>query len=139
MDRHDPTHLLPPAEAPRAPIALVVEDDEQIAYLLRFILEREGYEVQVAHDGRAALELAARLPRPALATIDVMLPYFDGCQLLARLRARPGWSGLPVILISAKAQSKDIVHGLDSGANDYLVKPFMPDELRARVRRLVQA
>ena len=136
MDNGDISHLRRRDPA-AAPIALVVEDDEQIAFLLRFILEREGYAVEVARDGKAALELAERLPLPALATIDVMLPYFDGCQLLRRLRAKPGWADLPVIMISAKAHEKDIVRGLDTGANDYLVKPFMPDELRARVRRMV--
>jgi DNA-binding response OmpR family regulator len=127
-----------PYSTPR-PCVLVVEDDEQIAYLLQFILEREGYEVEFAPDAKAALALAARMPAPALATIDVMLPYFDGYELLARLRAQPGWDRVPVIMLSAKAQEKDIVRGLDTGANDYLVKPFMPDELRARIRRLVAA
>jgi DNA-binding response OmpR family regulator len=119
--------------------ALVIEDEEHIARLLQFILERDGFKVQVARDGRAARALVATLSPPAVVTIDVMLPYVDGYQLLAEMRARPGWEKLPVIMITAKSQEKDIVRALDAGANDYLVKPFKPDELRARVRRLVKA
>lgn len=120
-------------------LALVVEDDSQIASLLQFILQREGYKVAIAPDSKAALTLSEELGPPTLATIDVMLPYFDGYQLLAQLRQREGWRHVPVIMVSAKAQERDIVRGLDTGANDYLVKPFMPEELRARIRRLVAA
>jgi DNA-binding response OmpR family regulator len=118
--------------------ALVVEDDEQIAHILRFILEREGFEVHAAADGRAAEQLIDSLAPPAIATLDVMLPHADGYELLARIRARPGWAAVPVILLTARSQEKDIVRALDQGANDYLIKPFKPDELRARVRRLVK-
>jgi DNA-binding response OmpR family regulator len=120
------------------PTALVVEDDDQIAHVLRFILEREGFEVQAAADGRAAEKLIDTLSPPAIVTLDVMLPHSDGYALLARIRARPGWQSVPVILLTARSQEKDIVRALDAGANDYLVKPFKPDELRARVRRLVK-
>jgi DNA-binding response OmpR family regulator len=118
--------------------ALVVEDDAQIAQVLRFILEREGFEVQSAADGRAAAHLIDTLAPPAIVTLDVMLPHADGYELLARIRARPGWEAVPVILLTARSQEKDIVRALDAGANDYLVKPFKPDELRARVRRMVK-
>ena len=120
------------------PAALVVEDDDQIAHILRFILGREGFEVHAASDGRAAIALIDSLPPPAIVTLDVMLPHADGYELLARIRARPGWEAVPVILLTARSHEKDIVRALDAGANDYLVKPFKPDELRARVRRLVK-
>jgi DNA-binding response OmpR family regulator len=71
-------------------------------------------------------------------TLDVMLPHTDGYEILRRIRGTPGWSAVPVILLTSRSQEKDIVRGLESGANDYLVKPFKPDELRARVRRLVK-
>jgi DNA-binding response OmpR family regulator len=119
--------------------ALVVEDDSHVLHLLRFILEREGYEAQVATDGRAAQALVERIDPPAVVILDVMLPYADGYQLLGEMRARPGWEKLPIIILTAKSQEKDIVHALEAGANDYLVKPFKPDELRARVKRLVKA
>jgi len=118
--------------------ALVVEDDEQIAQVLRFILEREGFEVRSAADGHSAEKLIDTLAPPAIVTLDVMLPHADGYELLARIRARPGWETVPVILLTARSQEKDIVRALDAGANDYLIKPFKPDELRARVRRLVR-
>ena len=120
------------------PAALVAEDDNQIAYILRFILEREGFEVHVAPDGRTAQQLFATLPPPALVLLDVMLPHADGFELLARLRATAGWEKVPVIMLTARSQEQDIVRGLEAGANDYMIKPFKPDELRARVRRLLK-
>ena len=120
--------------------ALVVEDDDQIAYLLRFILEREGFKVELARDGRKATELIAQLsPPPVLAMLDVMLPFVDGYQLLAAIRERADWKEVPVVMLTAKSQEKDIVRALDAGAADYVVKPFKPDELRARIKRLIKA
>jgi DNA-binding response OmpR family regulator len=121
-----------------AAAALVVEDDPQIAHILRFILEREGYEVHHAATGRAAEALIDTLAPPAIVTLDIMLPHTDGYELLKRIRATQGWEGVPVILLTARSQEKDIVRGLEAGANDYIVKPFKPDELRARVKRLVK-
>jgi two-component system alkaline phosphatase synthesis response regulator PhoP len=118
--------------------ALVVEDDAQIAHILKFILEREGFIVHAASDGRQALALIGTLPAPSIVTLDVMLPHADGYELLARIRAQAGWEAVPVVLLTARSQERDIVRGLDGGANDYLVKPFKPDELRARIRRLVK-
>jgi DNA-binding response OmpR family regulator len=118
--------------------ALVAEDDDQIAHILRFILEREGYTVHLAPDGRTAQQLIDSLAPPSIALLDVMLPHADGFELLSRLRAKPGWAAVPVILLTARSQEQDIVRGLEAGANDYMVKPFKPEELRARVRRLVK-
>ena len=118
--------------------ALMVEDDEQIAYILRFILEREGFQVHAAPDGRTALELIGSLPAPAIVLLDVMLPHADGYELLGRIRAQPGWQAVPVVLLTSRSQEQDIVRGLEAGANDYMVKPFKPEELRARIRRLVK-
>lgn len=118
--------------------ALVVEDEEQIAYLLRFILEREGFKVELASDGRAAQAFIANGAPPALVMLDVMLPFVDGYQLLAAVRAQDGWEDVPVIMLTAKSQEKDIVRALESGAADYMIKPFKPDELRARIKRLVK-
>jgi DNA-binding response OmpR family regulator len=118
--------------------ALVVEDDDQIVHILRFILEREGFDVSSALDGRTAESLIASLAPPALVTLDIMLPHADGYELLARIRATAGWEAVPVVLLTARSQEKDIVRALEAGANDYLVKPFKPEEFRARVRRLVK-
>lgn len=118
--------------------ALVVEDDAQIAYLLRFILEREGYRVESASDGRRARQLIAELAPPAVVTLDVMLPHEDGFQLLKAIRGRVEWRSVPVLMLTAKSQEKDVVAALEAGATDYIVKPFRPDELRARIRRVVE-
>ena len=118
--------------------ALVVEDDDQMAEVLRFMLEREGYSVQVAPDGRTALRLIDTVQAPAIVLLDVMLPHVDGYELLARMRGSESWGSVPVIIVSARSQEQDIVRGLDAGADDYIAKPFKPEELRARIRRLVK-
>ena len=118
--------------------AFVAEDDEQMAQVLRFLLEREGFAVRVAPDGRSAQQLIDGSPPPAIAILDLMLPYVDGYELLARLRGSEAWRAVPVIILSVRSDEKDIVRGLDAGANDYMVKPFKPKELRARIRRLVK-
>ena len=121
------------------PTALVVEDDDQIAFLLKFILEREGFSVRIAADGKAAQQAIEEMAPPAVVTLDVMLPHADGFQLLEQIRARPGWQSLPVLMLTSKSQEKDIVRALEAGAQDYIVKPFKPDEVRARIKRLVKA
>ena len=117
--------------------ALVVEDDADIGKLLHWVFERERFEVTLLGDGRAALERIAAGPAASLVLLDVMLPHVSGHDVLAALRANATWKGVPVIMLSAKSQEHDIVKALDAGANDYMVKPFQPAELRARVRRLV--
>lgn len=117
---------------------LVVEDDDNIAYLLQFLLEREGYHVQMARNGNEAKQLIETLPPPQLVILDIMVPYFDGFQLLQLIRARKEWDGTPIIMLTAKSQEGDIVRALDAGASDYIVKPFLPEELKARIRRWVQ-
>ncbi|MCX7143321.1 MAG: response regulator [Proteobacteria bacterium] len=117
---------------------LVVEDDDTIAFLVQFLLEREGFGVDLARDGRAAEQRVAAMQPPALVILDVMLPYIDGFELLEKIRAREGWEKIPVIMLTAKSQESDIVRALDAGASDYVVKPFQPNELLARVRRLTK-
>ncbi len=119
------------------PSVLVAEDDGQIAYLLRFLLEREGYRVIHAPDGRESQRLIDEMRPPALVILDVMMPYADGFEVLAYIRAKPDWRSTPVIMLTARSQEKDIVRALDAGATDYVVKPFLPDELKARIRRLL--
>ena len=115
---------------------LVVEDDEHIGDLLKFLFERQGFEVEVRTDGRAALAyIAASARRPCLILLDVMLPFVDGFELVKAVRARAGWDGVPVLMLTAKASEADIARGLAAGATDYLLKPFQPNELMARVRR----
>jgi two-component system, OmpR family, KDP operon response regulator KdpE len=109
---------------------LIVDDDHRMRRLLKLNLESAGYRVMAAEDGAAALE-ATELDPPDLVLLDVMMPGMDGFTCLRRLRE---FSQVPVILLTAKGEEADKVHGLDLGADDYLTKPFSPAELLARVR-----
>jgi len=114
---------------------LIIEDDDQIAYLLTFMLEREGYTVVGATDGQIAHDMINEIAPPKLVLLDVMLPFIDGFDLIKLIRSKPDWLEVPVIMLSAKSQENDIVQALDAGANDYVVKPFQPMELLARIKR----
>ncbi|MFD8277472.1 response regulator transcription factor [Streptomyces flaveolus] len=113
---------------------LVAEDDEKQSRLIRIYLEREGNAVQVAADGRAALE-RARSSAPDLIVLDVMLPLVDGLDVCRILRAE---SDVPILLLTARTTEEDMLLGLDLGADDYLTKPYSPRELTARVRALLR-
>lgn len=115
---------------------LVIEDDEHIGQILTFILQRQGYRTTLAADGLAARnEIVSTNEPPSLVLLDVMLPYIDGFELVQIIRAQQGWQEVPILMLTAKHAEKDIVRALDEGANDYVVKPFQPNELLARVRR----
>jgi DNA-binding response OmpR family regulator len=116
-----------------API-LVVDDDAKIVSLVRTYLEREGYRVTTAGDGRSALASIALEP-PALVVLDLMLPEVDGIAILRAIR-RNGHT--PVVVLSARGTPRDRIEGLEEGADDYVVKPFSPAELVLRIRRLLQ-
>lgn len=113
----------------RAHHILVIEDDAAISRVLQLELEHEGYNVAVAHDGLSGLELA--LKEPDLILLDLMLPRMDGMEVCKRVRAK---SRVPIIMLTAKDRVPDRVAGLDTGADDYLTKPFSTEELLARVR-----
>lgn len=119
---------------------MVVEDDEHLAELLKFLLLRQGYEVHLCSDGRAALAFFQACERaPCLILLDVMLPFLDGFELVRAIRATPMLAEVPVVMLTAKNMEGDIVRALDAGANDYIAKPFQPNELMARVRRYLKA
>ena len=117
---------------------LMVEDEEDIAFLIRFMLERHGFVVDHAADGRQAIEKITTSSPPDLTLMDIMLPYHDGLELIERLRAQAGWEQVPVLMLTAKAREADIVRALELGADDYVTKPFQPEELLARIRRLLR-
>lgn len=117
------------------PCALVVEDDPPVAMLLRFILEREGFRVEHAADGEQARRLIQSIPPPSVALLDVLIPHGSGFELVGLIRRSPGWENVAVLILSAKGGERDIAQALDAGADDYLVKPFQPDEFKARLRR----
>ena len=112
---------------------LVADDDRDIARFIEINLAAEGFDVEVVHDGQAALDAAVREP-PDLVLLDVMMPKLDGVEVLRRLRATATTAALPVVLLTARSLSADRVVGLTAGADDYIVKPFETLELVARVR-----
>ena len=114
---------------------LVIEDDQAILKLLQRGLGYEGYVVAVATDGRSGLNLV-RQHQPDLVILDLMLPEMDGLEVCHRLRTSGG--NLPILILTAKDSVQDRIQGLDTGADDYMVKPFNLDELLARVRALLR-
>jgi DNA-binding response OmpR family regulator len=118
------------------PLVLVADDDDDIRSLVSFRLQRSGYRVIVASDGEEALALALE-HAPDLAVLDVMMPKLDGYEVTRRLRGEDATRAMPVILLTARAQEADVARGFESGADDYLRKPFSPQELRARVQAIL--
>jgi len=117
--------------------ALVVEDNEHVLYMLDFILRRAGYEVIAVENGRDAQAAIENVPPVDIIVLDLMLPYVSGYQLISNIRDDPEWQHVPIIVVSGKVMEDDIVKALDLGANDYVTKPFRPEELLARMRRIV--
>ena len=109
---------------------LIVEDEKAIVDLIAFNLKREGYEVQEAYDGQQGLE-KAQAQDIDLVLLDVMLPYMDGFEVLRRLRQK---SDVPVLMVTAREEERDNILGLETGADDYITKPFSTKELTARVK-----
>jgi len=117
---------------------LAVDDERNILRLVEVNLIRAGYRVTTAMDGQEALEKIAQ-DRPDIVVLDWMMPRVDGYTLLRRLRANPETAELPVIMLTAKAQDKDIFAGWQAGADMYLPKPFNPSELLTFVRKILEA
>ena len=125
-----------PEAARDLPVVLAADDDEDILALLVFRLERSGYSVLQARDGEEALE-RAREGKPDLAVIDVTMPKLDGFELTRRLRAEEVTRRMPIILLTARTQDADLERGFEAGADDYIRKPFSPQELSARVHAIL--
>ena len=115
-----------------SPKVLVADDEPHLLRLVKFRLEREGYRVVTAPDGQAALELA-RTEQPDLCVLDVMMPKRSGFDVLRELRSDDGFAGMKVIMLTARAQDRDVDVGFSLGADDYITKPFSPQELRVRI------
>jgi two-component system phosphate regulon response regulator PhoB len=119
------------------PVILIVEDEAAIVLMLRYNLEREGFAVdEVANGEEVLLRIAER--RPAAVLLDWMLPKVSGLEICRQIRRAPATRSLPVIMLSARGEESDRIRGLDSGADDYVVKPFSPNELIARVRAVIR-
>ena len=120
-----------------APSILIVEDEEALAQLLQYNLEKEGYQTTRAADGEEAMLLADESP-PDLVLLDWMLPKLSGIEVCRRLRANRKLRNTPIIILTARGEETDRIRGLDTGADDYLVKPISMTELVARVRAVLR-
>ena len=118
--------------------ALVVDDSAVIRELIAVNLQLEGFEVTMAGDGETALELA-RTTLPDVITLDVMMPRMSGFEAVERLRAEPETAGIPVVMVTGRAQAADLARGEELGADAYLTKPFEPAELIEVVTRLARS
>ena len=114
---------------------LAVDDERHIVRLVEVNLQRAGYEVVTAYDGKEALE-KVKSEKPDLVVLDVMMPYMDGFEVLKNLKADPITAEIPVIMLTAKAQDADVFRGWQSGVDCYLTKPFNPMELLTFVKRI---
>jgi CheY-like chemotaxis protein len=134
----------PMGEPARQPVAargrvLVCEDTEQIRRLIRVNLELEGYEVAEAEDGPAALEILndVSLPLPDVITVDVVMPQRDGWWLVSTIRADPRLADIPVVMVTASAQFEDRAHAERAAVDEFVAKPFDPEELLTKIEALV--
>ena len=119
------------------PLVLVVEDEPALATMLRYNLEKQGFRVDEAGDGQEALTHIAE-SQPDLVLLDWMLPTLSGLEVCRQIRRRTATRDLPVIMLTARAEDQDAVRGLNTGADDYIVKPFNMDALMARIRALLR-
>ncbi len=116
---------------------LIVEDDPSLVELLRYNLETEGYDVTVARDGEGGME-AIDAQDPDLVVLDWMLPNMSGIEICRQMRQRTATRATPVIMLTAKGEESDRIRGLETGADDYIVKPFSPAELTARIKAVLR-
>jgi len=119
------------------PFILVIEDERDLSTLLRYNLEKEGYRVEQAHDGEEAL-LLLREEKPDLIILDWMLPQVSGIEVCRRVRMRSELRHVPIIMLTARGEEADRIRGLDTGADDYICKPFSVSELLARIRAVLR-
>lgn len=119
------------------PRVLTIDDDPCICSIVRVVMEREGYEVDELHDGRAAVDYIDKNPPCAMVIVDLMLPFVDGLQVVRKIRATPDWQEVPIIVLSSNSSEREIIDLFKAGASEYMTKPFSTLELAARARRLV--
>ena len=115
---------------------LIADDEPNIVVSLEFLMKREGFEVQVATDGEAAM-LAIAAQAPDLVLLDIMLPNKDGFEVCQRIRANPQWQSIKVVMLTAKGRDTEVSKGLALGADAYMTKPFSTKDLVAKVRELL--
>ena len=119
------------------PSILVVDDEESISTVIKYNLQKEGYRVNTISDGNEALKYAQE-NKPDLILLDWMLPSIPGVEICRRLREEPDTANIPIIMVSARTEEFDRITGLDRGADDYIIKPFSPAELIARIKAILR-
>ena len=129
--------MLDSVSALSKPLVLVVEDEAALATMLRYNLEKQGFRVEEATDGQEALTRVAEV-QPDIVLLDWMLPSMSGIEVCRQLRRRSATRDLPVIMVTARSEDQDAVRGLNTGADDYITKPFSIDALLARMRALLR-
>jgi len=129
--------MLPAPTSPSKPCVLVVEDEAALATMLRYNLEKQGFRVEEAVDGQEALTRISEAV-PDIVLLDWMLPVMSGIEVCRQIRRRPATRDLPVIMVTARTEDQDAVRGLNTGADDYITKPFNMDALLARMRALLR-
>jgi len=117
---------------------LIADDEQNIVISLEFLLKREGFEVLVAGDGEAALQMVAE-HHPDLVLLDVMMPKRNGYEVCQRMRERPEWRGIKIVMLSAKGRDVEVSKGVSLGADLYVTKPFSNAELVAQINTLLAA
>ncbi|MBK8010652.1 MAG: winged helix-turn-helix domain-containing protein [Deltaproteobacteria bacterium] len=121
-----------------SPVILVVDDERDLVSTIEYNLEREGFEIRTAFDGRTALLRARQSPLPDLVLLDLMLPDFSGTEVCRRLKEDPVTKHIPVLMLTAKAEEIDRVVGFELGADDYVAKPYSVRELNLRVKAILR-
>lgn len=119
-------------------LILAADDDDDILDLVKIVLEEDGYQVVTAPNGKKALEMATEM-LPDLCVFDVMMPKMDGCEATRQMRADERTSDIPILLLSARTQWEAVMKGKEAGADEYITKPFVPDELQRSVRGMLSA
>ena len=117
---------------------MIIDDDHLIARLLSHWLMQRGFDVEIARNGRQAMENIANGDPPSLILLDIMMPFADGFEVLSQIRAHKKWKKVPIIMLSSKSNETSVVRAFEAGADDYMTKPFKPAELMVRMNRLMK-
>lgn len=120
------------------PDVLIIENNRHVSSVVGLLLRHENYTTRNIYDGQAAVQYINYRNPTSMVVLDVELPYIDGYNVLKRIRANQKWKDVPVVFVSSKATEKDIVRSFKLGASDYILKPFLPSELVARINRLIK-
>jgi DNA-binding response OmpR family regulator len=116
----------------------IVEDDPIVARILGHTLTQRGFSVNHMDNGKMAIDAIANEPPPSLVLLDIILPFFNGFEVLQQIRKQQTWKNVPIIMLTSKTHEPSVVRAFDAGADDYITKPFQVEELMARIRRLLR-